>query len=242
MSLGLHENRQRRRRRFRWGLARWVVGLAAIAAVGAFAYDVGSRQNIHRMDELRAQIEDMSTRQQSLQTQNTELQASVLIVEEQLRAAQQQVQDGVPSGPLAELLAEVRKKLEAGVQFERLKFLIDAAAIGPSCDDTPATKRFMVQTPLFSGTNDSAGFADGAITVTARGASKSNAQGQVEAWFDPGQPVTLTFARLGGAATEVSGRLPLYAAVVVGDSEHRFSAVSGPQGFVQVTGTRCRLS
>ncbi|MGH6629698.1 MAG: hypothetical protein ACREB3_08190, partial [Burkholderiales bacterium] len=75
MTLGLYENRQRRRRRFRWGLARWAIGLAAVAATGTFAYDLGSRQSIHRVDELRAQFEDLSTRQKSLQQQNTELQA-----------------------------------------------------------------------------------------------------------------------------------------------------------------------
>jgi hypothetical protein len=221
---------------------RWAVALVAIAAAGTFAYDVGLRQNSHRVTELRAQVDDLFLRLQALQQRNTELQASVIVIEERMRGAQQQSQDDVQSGPLADLLARIREKLKAGVEIERLKFLVDAAANTSSCDEASATKRFMVRTPLSAGANDSVGFADGAITVTARGVSMINAQGKTEAWFDPGQPITLSFARLGGSAMEVSGTLPLHAAVVVGDSEHRFSAVRGPQGFVQITGARCRLS
>jgi len=47
---------------------------------------------------------------------------------------------------------------------------------------------------------------------------------------------------IGGKVTEVSGKLPVYTSVIVGDSEHRFAVVAGPQGFVQVTGERCDLT
>jgi hypothetical protein len=143
---------------------------------------------------------------------------------------------------VATLLDRVKEKLDAGVDIERLQFLVDAATNTPRCSEQPASKRFMVQTLLFAGANDSVVFADGTITVTARGESAVDADGKAEAWFDPAQPIKLILTLIGGKVSEVSGKLPLHTSVVVGDHEHRFTATAGPQGFVQVTGERCELS
>jgi hypothetical protein len=237
MTLGLYDTQLRRRRRVRWATVRWVLAIAAVVGAAGFAYEVGSSQETHRLAELQTQIGDLSARLGALQQRNTDLQANVMVVEERLRDAQK----GIPTGPLADLLALVREKLDAGVEIERMQFLIGTAVNAPVCPDRPVSKRFMVQTLLFSGTNDSVNFADNRITVTARGESTTNAQGQAEAWFDPAQPIKLILTQIGGKVAEVAGKLPLHTSVVIGDEEHRFTATMGEQGFVQVTGERCRL-
>ena len=42
-------------------------------------------------------------------------------------------------------------------------------------------------------------------------------------------------------ATEKTGKLPMQHSVVVRDSEYRFAIQRGPQGFVKVTGERCKF-
>jgi len=238
MTMGLYETRLRRRRRIRWAAVRWILSGAVVVGAAAFAYQIGSSQEQHQLTGLRTQVEDLSIRLGTLQEQNTKLQAGTMVVEKRLRDAQKEI----PNGPVADLLTRVQEKLDAGVDIERLRFLVNAAATTPRCSGQPASKRFMVQTPLFAGANDSVSFADGVITVTASGESAVNAEGKVEAWFDPAQPVKLMLTMIGGRVAEVSGKLPVYTSVVVGDSEHRFAAIAGPQGFIQVTGDRCNLS
>jgi len=238
MTLGLYETRSRRQRRIRWAAVRWVLASALAVGAAAFAYEVGSSQEQHQLAELRAQVEELSVQLGALQQHNTELQAGVMVVEERLRDAQKEI----PSGPIADLLNRMQEKIDAGVDIERLQFLVNAAANTPRCSEKPVSKRFMVQTLLFAGANDSVAFADGTITVTARGESAVSADGNVEAWFDPAQPIKLILTLIGGRVAEVSGKLPLHTSVVVGDREYRFTATAGPQGFVQVTGERCDLS
>jgi len=145
----------------------------------------------------------------------------------------------VPTGRVATLLNNLREKLDAGVDQDRLAFLIASAANPRTCDEQPVTKRFLVRTPLYQGANDSVSFADGAIVVTAEGVAATDAQGRVEAWFDPAKPVTLHLTRIGGDTVDKTGMLPLHVSLVAGQSEYRFAAVEGPQGFVQISGDRC---
>lgn len=238
MTLGLYETRLRRGRRFRWAVVRWVLAVAAVVGAGAFAYEIGSSREQHLLTDLHAQIDDLSVQLSALRQQNTDLQAGVMVVEEHLRDAKMEI----PSGPVADLLDRVREKLDAGVEIQRLQFLINAAANTPRCSEQPVSKRFMVQTLLFAGANDSVAFADGTITVTARGESVVNAEGKAEAWFDAAKPIELILTMIGGRVIEVSGKLPLHTSVIVGDREHRFTAAAGPQGFVQITAKRCGLS
>lgn len=238
MTMGLYETRVRRRRRVRWAAARWVLAAAAVAGAAAFTYEVGSTQEQRQLVRLRAQVEDLSARLGAAQQQNTGLQASAMVFEKRLSDAQKEI----PSGPVADLLTRVQEKLDAGVEIERLQFLVNAAATTTPCSGLPASKRFLVQTQLFAGANDSVSYAEGTITVTARGESAVSFDGNAEAWFDPAKPIDLVLTLIGGKASETSGKLPVHTSVVVDDREYRFTATAGPQGFVQVTGERCTLS
>jgi FtsZ-binding cell division protein ZapB len=241
MSLGLHETRQRRSRRFRWALTKWVIALGAIATAGVFAYRTGTGLAERKVTTLSREIVTLSDKAAALQQQNTELRANEILLEERLRDAQLRYEKDVPAGRMAALLGQMQDKLDKGVEMARLEFLIASADNPRECETVPATKRFLVQTPLYSGANDSVSYAKGTITVTAQGESAVSAAGQVEAWYDPAKPVTARFTAIGGRVKSESGTLPIYATVVEGDYEYRFTMVAaGTRGFVQVTGDRCK--
>lgn len=240
MTLGLQESRHRRRRRARWAVARWLLTVVVLVGLGVFAYETGTTLAEREVEALSGELTELGGRLEELQRRNGELQATVVLAEQRLTEVERRYQAEVPQGPLAGLLAGIRDKLEAGVDPARLAFVIESAGSARRCENAPTTKRFIVQTPFTRGANDAVSFAENAITVTAQGEPASDAQGKPEARFDPAKPVTVRFARLGGKATEVAGTLPLHASVVLGDSEHRFTLIAGPQrGFVQVTADRC---
>jgi len=239
MSLGLHESRTRRRRRARWTVAKWVIALGLIVGAGIYAYDRGNRIAQTQVTDLEREIAALSQRIADLEAENARLRADQIVAQQRVEEAKALYARDVPTGRVAALLGQLRDKLEAGVDQERLEFLIASAANPRTCDEQPTTKRFLVRTPLYQGANDSVGFADGTITVTATGEAATDAEGRVEAWFDPAKPITLQLTRIGGDVVQETGQLPLHAALVAGGSEYRFTAVEGPQGFVQVTGDRC---
>jgi len=239
MTLGLRDERARRRRRFRFAVLKWLAGLGIIAGAAIYAYDrakVLAEQDLLTLkDEKLALQQDLADLQRSFDA----LQRSSTQKSEQIADWQRRYEKDVPSGDLAALVDQVKQRLADGVSPERLKFVISAAHVQSNCDNAPVTKRFLVKTPLYSGANDSVSFVDNAITVTASGESATNEAGAPEAWFDPAQPVTLTFTGLGGDASEATGMLPLHHSLVRGSNEYRFTAVAGAQGFVNVTGDRC---
>lgn len=239
MSLGLHESRTRRRRKARWAAAKWVIALALILGAGVYAYDTGSQIARTRVTDLEREIAALGQRIADLEGENARLRADQIVAQQRLEEARALYDRDVPTGQLAALVVSLQARLESGVDPERLDFLIASAANPRTCDAQPVTKRFLVRTPLYEGANDAVAFAEGAITVTAVGEAATDADGRVEAWFDPAKPITLQFTRIGGEAVQETGTLPLHASLVAGGSEYRFTAIEGPQGFVQVAGDRC---
>ena len=239
MTLGLHESRLRRRRRARWTIAKWIMTLIGVVAAGVFAYETGSTLAQRDVEVLGEKIEDLTAKVREVEAESAQRHARLVAAENERQAAVARYEKDVPSGDLADLLGRVRDKLDDGVAPDRLAFLIDSARNARVCDETPETKRFIVQTPLTTGANDSVGFAKGAITVTAVGDTSTTADGKILARFDPAKPITLRLTEIGGQTSEHSGKLPLHASVVMGANEHRFTVVAGPPGFVKVTGDRC---
>jgi len=240
MSLGLHETRQRRQRRFRWAVTKWVVTLGLILAAGVFAYRTGTGLAERKVTTLAREIVTLSDKAAALQQQNTGLRANEIVLEERLRDARTLYDRDVPAGRMAALLGQLKAKLEKGVELARLEFLIASADNPRECEEVPATKRFLVQTPLYKGANDSVSYDKGTITVTAQGESAVSATGQVEAWYDPAKPVTAHFTAIGGRVKGSSGTLPIHATVVHGRYEYRFTMIAAnTRGFVIVTGDRC---
>ena len=240
MSLGLHENRQRRRRRFWWGVTKWVLALVLVVAAGAWSYHFGAQLAAHKVVQRDERILALEQEVSGLQEQSAGLATELAKAREAITAWQARYEREVPTGFVREMMALVQEKLKAGADEERLAFLVAAADKPRSCDGEPDTKRFIVTTELQNGgANDAVSFGDRAITVTAVGAAARNASGNLEAWYDPQKPVTVTFTQLGGKTIQAEGPLPLHHSVVAGDSEYRFTALPGARGFLTVTADRC---
>ena len=85
MSLGLHETRLRRQRRFRWTMTKWVVALGAILMAGVFAYRTGTGLAERKVTTLAREIVTLSDKAAELQRQNTGLRANEILLEGRLR-------------------------------------------------------------------------------------------------------------------------------------------------------------
>lgn len=191
---------------------------------------------------LKAQSEQISllkveTRdlQQSLTDARTDAQTAIMR-ENQLK---EDMETLFPSdGPLKELISQVRNRLEEGANPERLAFVIKSARPPRNCTD-PETKRFIVKTPTYKGPDSTISLDDGMVVVTALGVSAKNQSGQPEAWYDPGQPVEITFEKFGGETETKKGTLPLSVSMIVKDKEYRFTFSGGARSFIKATYDSC---
>lgn len=240
MTLGLYEERARRRQRFRWNSLKWLVGFGLVAGAGYFAYDTGSSLSEQERSALSQRLAESESRTDSLQREAAQLRYSLEDAESRMAEQQARYDRDVPQGQIAALLSLAEEKLRQGVTPDRLTFLISAASNERDCDKAPVTKRFVVKTPLYTGANDWVAFADSTITVTAVGASAANPEGKAESWFDSAQPITISFTHIGGKTSRKTASLPFQHAIVVGEREYRFQAVAGDsRGFVEISGDSC---
>jgi hypothetical protein len=240
MTFGFSDPHGRRRRQQRRAVIRWLLGIGAIVAAGMVAYQTGSSLAEREVVELTLTVTKLDERVQTLERENTEIQGGLILSERRLNDAKLAYERDVPTGEVAALMGRVREKLAAGVDQDRLAFLVESAGKDRICDDKPVTKRFVVRTPISQSANDSVSFAKNAIIITALGESARNDDGQIEAWFDPAQAVTLRLVQLGGKTTVRKGKLPIHTSVIVKDKEYLYSVVEGAKrGFVEITGDRC---
>ncbi|MEO3431245.1 hypothetical protein AAFN88_20485 [Pelagibius sp. CAU 1746] len=240
MSLGLHENRQRRRRRFWWGVTKWSLALLLVIAAGVYSHRFGSQLAEREVVKANERIAALETEVGGLEQQSAALATELAKARKVISSWEARYQREVPTGFVREMMQLVQEKLEAGANEERLAFLVSAADSPRVCDEHPETKRFIVSTELQSGgANDAVSFGERTITVTAVGEASRDAGGNLEAWYDPEKPVTVTFTYLGGKTVTAEGALPLHHSVVSGGNEFRFTALPGARGFLTVTADRC---
>jgi hypothetical protein len=234
------ERRRRRRRQVRWGILRFLFGLAAVAMVGGYGYQVGVSADQAWTDKLAADLQRSQEDNLVLRDQLAETVLHASAARAALVDLQRRYEAEVPDGALAGLLERVERQLRAGVDQARLAFLIDAAGQHAGCPEAPVTKRFRPRTPLSTGPVGAVRFWD-RIMVTALAESALSERGQPEAWYDPAKPVRLGFQTLDGRELAVEGPLPLHHSVLVDGTEYRFSAIPGPTSFVEITGQACPL-
>ncbi len=234
-SWGFRESRQQRRRQIqsRLLIVVFILGLGVASAL--FAYQVGTLQAQKPIETLQQEVETLQAEVDGLKQENESLTAA----REEATVEAARLTEALPQGEAQSLLTLVQERLGEGVASERLAFVLGAIRVNPVCDEQEVTKRFLVRTPLYTGENDAVSFGDESVTVSARGENALNAEGKAEAWFDPAKAVSLTFSDKGGETREASGTLPIRQTVVVAGHEYSFTASSGPQGFIKVTGKRC---
>ena len=244
MSLGLSDDRNRRRRRrpvfsasLRWGLV-----LAVGIGVGLYAHNIGSDIAQQQVGELRVQLTEETESGEKLRLEIIGLQAALRSERDKVANWRSRYEDDVPNEREMPVVAAVRKRLSEGVSTERLQTVVSIVRDDVTCEPLGVTKRFFVNNEISRGANDSVSFANGKITITGDGVAARNASNQPEAWFDHKSPVTLTTSHLGGENSKRAGQLPLHQSVAIGDVEYRFTAVVGARSFVNVTGERCPIS
>lgn len=238
MSLGLREGRRRRRQQARWTLIKFLLIVLVIGALGAFAYETGTRLAQHDVTSLRADVKSRDERIQELESQ---LQQQTSTAErERARSSEweQRYTREVPSGASAELFTLMQQRLTDGVDPERIRAILEVIQVKRECEQ-PQVRRLAVTTPISKGS--SASFDGGSVVVSAEGDSTRNSTGAPEAWFDPDQPVHLHLSRRGEEDTETSGVLPLKPSLVIADREYRLTVTPAKRGFIQVTMVRCRF-
>jgi hypothetical protein len=234
------DSRRRRRRQAYWRVVRFFLGAGAVVMVGGYGYQVGVSAHQARTDQLETDLEQAQQGNLDLQERLARAaqrsdHAEAALEELRLRYAAE-----VPTGEFADLFGQMQAQLEAGVATERLAFLIGIAGRQDTCDGRPVTKRFMPRTPLAQGPISFVRFDD-RITVTGTGHPARNSDGLTEAWYDPAEPVVLTFQTLDGAVQSTEGVVPFNHAMMVDGREYRFSIVAGEQRFIEITAQVCDL-
>src|SRR5918994_6151785 len=214
------EGRRRRRRQAWWSLIRFLSAVVAVLAVGFYAYQVGVSANQAQTTQLEADL--VRFQQANLDLRDRIAAASKLSADAETALAS--MRQRIPSGAAADLLAQLRAQLDAGVAPERLAVLIEAAGLDDACRSEPVTKRFMPRTPLSTEPPSWVRFHD-RIIVTGQGESARNEAGLAEAWYDPAKPVRLEFRTLDGGTASIEGIVPFTHRMVVDGKEYRFSAV-----------------
>ena len=239
MTLGLRDSRTRRRRQVRWRIIKTVFFIAAAIAAGIVAYQGGSLLARQEVIQLQQEVAELESDVIALQRRNDDLLAETQEAKTREGEWRSKYQAEVPQGENKALYQRVQQKLAAGVDPERLAFIIEATENTRTCEPETETKRFIVRTPHTKGGNDAISFAKKTITVTASGEPATSEAGNAEAWYDPAKPITVRFTEIGGRESESVGILPLHHAVVIGDTEHRFTVLAGQRGFVSVSQEQC---
>jgi hypothetical protein len=117
------DSRRRRRHQALRRVVRFVFGLMAVLGVGVYGYQVGISAGHARSEQLEADLA-------RFQRANLELGDRMAVVDQRSEAAEAALDDlrqRIPIGDVADLLEQVRAQLDAGVDPERLAFLIEAA-------------------------------------------------------------------------------------------------------------------
>ena len=141
MTLGLRDSRNRRRRRFWLGFAKWMVILVAVLAAGFYAYRTGSKLAEHDVTKQREEVAGLTTTVETLTSENESQKAELATANAQAADWQSRYEREVPTGAIKQLTDLVGQKVRDGVAMDRLSFLIGAAGAAGSCDNAPATKR-----------------------------------------------------------------------------------------------------
>ncbi|MCU0838344.1 MAG: hypothetical protein MUE49_06425 [Rhodospirillales bacterium] len=232
----------RRRRRGRFGLValKWLAALAIVGIAAAFVYDFGRRQGAGDVRALAEQVDALGRDRDGIADENRRLTEALNQERQRLTELRQAYDRDVPQGAIRELNALIAERLAAGLSAAELRASVGAAEAALDCAGTLERKRLRVGTDTSATDNGLGSFGDGALTLKVSGLAARNAQGQPEAWFDPGKPVTVQVVRPGGRNERWSGPLPLHPLVRLGGNEYRFTIAADARGLIQVAMQHCR--
>lgn len=239
MSLSSYNPRDRYRERAvqRFNKALLFLILLGGAATGGFM--MGRQNATMQIASLKDDAQEKEKKLQELQNELTTLRADARTATSRLETLKTQYEKDLPQeGPMREIFDMIKKQVDDGMAPERLAFVIRSARPPSNCSD-PVSKRFVVRPPSYKGPESTVSVGEGAVTISAIGEAARGSTGQVEAWYDPTQKITLTFKTADGATEEKSGTLPLQHSIIAGGREYRFNLTEGEKSFAKVTFDSC---
>ena len=213
-----------------------VVMTAAFIGVGVW---IGRQHAVFQLESLKKEAESAHLDAKKMQDELIKVRAEAQTASSRLEQLQQQYNQDLPEdGPIRMLVQMIKNQLDEGMPPERLAFVIRSARPPRNCSD-PSTKRFMVKTPAYSGPDSAAVIGEGAVSITGIGASSRNKDGQLEAWYDPTQPVTVVFKTSAGESEKKTVTLPTQHSLISAGREYRFTLSEGEKSFIKVTFDSC---
>ena len=221
-------------------LIKFAAVLTALVLLGFFAYETGTAFAQREVRSLREELGALKEQRNSIDAENQNLKAQLRGAKAQVAEWTERYKEDVPTGEARDLFKLMSSQLSAGVPAKRLGFVIREAKAANECENAPETRRFILRTKGARGKNNWVGYAKSAIVITGIGEPAKGADGRPQAWYDPAKPVKIQFTRVGGKVQEIEGQLPLSHGVVLGNTEYRFNIVTGPRGFVVVSGDKCK--
>ncbi len=236
----LGRRRRLARRRLFWNVVRVLVVLVLLVLFAVGGYQAGISQAGHESERRAADLAAAAHRNLELTERLAMAEDRAGRLESQLQALRLDYAANVPPAELKPLLALLQARARAGVDRDRLAFVIEQAGRERSCERTVETQRLLVRTPVSTALDNAVSFADRRITVSGDGRPARDETGAPLDWFDPGQPVTLRFLTIGGDLSRVVGRLPLVHSVILGDREWQFQATASAEpGRIDLAARSC---
>ena len=228
-----YRDRSQYRTRAFFKLLFWVVVLCG----GGFW--VGKEFSVSQIHVLKEQVETLQSERSGVQDEMTDLRAQVQTANTRYEALKATYDDTF-EGPMKDLLTDLETKIEKGMEPARLAKIIRSAGAPRQCKQ-PETKRFVVDTPTYSGPNTGVKVAEGMIGVTANGVSARNKNGNPEAWYDASKKVSVTLNPSGGTAVKKHAVMPFNYSLIHDNREYRFQFEAGVKSFIKVTFDSCAV-
>lgn len=234
---------RRRRQKFRqslWTLAKFICGMILLVVVSYAAFEAGKAKNDESVRRMRAELLDAENQKLELIAAKETAEERVRRMAGTLAQLERDYQQNVPEGDLAELVLAIRERIAAGIDPDRLKFVIGTAAFERKCDKSTETQPLLVRTPLSTNLDNTVGFAKNRVVVSAEGQPMRDDAGVALGFFDPDKPIAIRFLMISGELERVSKTLPLTHSVVVDDDEYQIQVLADSRrGYLAVTVRRC---
>ncbi len=239
MTFGRYNPRRRYLERDRKRNNKIIASIMVFAAIATTSFWLGRQHASYQINSLNSEVQDSRKQIAALQEEQTKLSAEAKTANSRFEQLQSQYEKDLPDqGPIREIVELVRKQLSDGMSAERLAFVLRSARPPRNCTD-PASKRFIVKTPAYTGPDSAAAFGEGAVTISGIGASMRNQAGEPQAWYDPSQSVTVTFKSSDGTSEKKTALLPIQHSMIAGGREYRFTLSEGEKSFIKATYDSC---
>lgn len=239
MAIGQYNPRNRYRDRSIRRFNKTLFFLVILGGSFASGFFIGGQNAVVQNGTLKLDIADKDAKLKSLQDELTSVRAEAQTATSRLEQLRGQYEKDMPQdGPMRDIVDMVRKQIEDGMSADRLAFVIRSARPPRNCSD-PSSKRFIIKTPAYKGSESVVSVGEGAVIVSGIGASARSRTGQLESWFDPTQSVNVTFKTSSGETENKKGTLPFQHSIIAGGKEYRFTLAEGEKSFVKVTFDSC---